>query len=72
MMANEPETALYRAPTFTLLLASHGGLVHTSKRSIKNKVVAHALFQTDKHPWKKRRFPVFFRLPHDSAAMQIV
>ena len=24
--ANEPETALYRAPTFSLLLASHGGL----------------------------------------------
>ena len=28
MMANKPETALYRTPTFSLLLASHGGLVH--------------------------------------------
>ena len=28
MTANKPETALYRAPTFSLLLASHGGLVH--------------------------------------------
>ena len=26
MMANKPETALYRAPTFSLLLASHGGI----------------------------------------------
>ena len=25
MTANKPETALYRAPTFSLLLASHGG-----------------------------------------------
>ena len=25
MKANKPETALYRAPTFSLLLASHGG-----------------------------------------------
>ena len=24
--ANKPETALYRAPTFSLLLASHGGI----------------------------------------------
>ena len=23
---NKPETALYRAPTFSLLLASHGGI----------------------------------------------
>ena len=28
MTANKPETALYRAPTFSLLLVSHGGLVH--------------------------------------------
>ena len=28
MTANKPETALYRALTFSLLLASHGGLVH--------------------------------------------
>ena len=28
MKANKPETELYRAPTFPLLLASHGGLVH--------------------------------------------
>ena len=28
MKANKPETAVYRAPTFSLLLASHGGLVH--------------------------------------------
>ena len=28
MTTNKPETALYRAPTFSLLLASHGGLVH--------------------------------------------
>ena len=28
MMANKPETALYRTPTFSLLLVSHGGLVH--------------------------------------------
>ena len=27
MTANKPETALYRAPTFSLLLASHGGIV---------------------------------------------
>ena len=27
MTANKPETALYRAPTFSLLLVSHGGLV---------------------------------------------
>ena len=26
--ANKPETALYRAPTFSLLLASHGVIVH--------------------------------------------
>ena len=26
MTANKPETALYRAPTFSLLLASHGGI----------------------------------------------
>ena len=26
MMAIKPETALYRAPTFSLLLASHGGI----------------------------------------------
>ena len=26
MTANEPETALYRAPTFSLLLVSHGGI----------------------------------------------
>ena len=26
MTANKPETVLYRAPTFSLLLASHGGL----------------------------------------------
>ena len=26
MTANKPETALYRAPTFSLLLASHGRL----------------------------------------------
>ena len=25
MTANKPETALYRAPTFSLLLVSHGG-----------------------------------------------
>ena len=25
-MANKPETALYRAPTFSFLLVSHGGL----------------------------------------------
>ena len=25
--ANKPETALYRAPTFSFLLVSHGGLV---------------------------------------------
>ena len=28
MTANKPETVLYRAPTFSLLLASHGGLVY--------------------------------------------
>ena len=28
MMTNKPETALYRAPTFSLLPASHSGLVH--------------------------------------------
>ena len=28
MTANKPETALYRAPTLSLLLVSHGGLVH--------------------------------------------
>ena len=28
MMASKAETTLYRAPTFSLLLASHGGLVH--------------------------------------------
>ena len=27
MTANKPETVLYRAPTFSLLLVSHGGLV---------------------------------------------
>ena len=27
MMANKPETALYRAPTFSLLLVSHGGFI---------------------------------------------
>ena len=27
MMANKPETALYRAPTFYLLLASHGRFI---------------------------------------------
>ena len=26
MMANKSETALYRAPTFSLLLVSHGGI----------------------------------------------
>ena len=26
MTANKPEKALYRAPTFSLLLASHGGI----------------------------------------------
>ena len=26
MMVNKPETALYRAPTFSLLLPSHGGM----------------------------------------------
>ena len=26
MVANEPETALYRAPNFSLLLAPHGGI----------------------------------------------
>ena len=26
MMANKPETALYKAPTFSLLLVSHGGI----------------------------------------------
>ena len=26
MKANKPETALYRAPTFPLLLLSHGGI----------------------------------------------
>ena len=26
MTANKPETALYRAPTFSLLLVSHGGI----------------------------------------------
>ena len=26
MMANKPETALYTAPTFFILLASHGGI----------------------------------------------
>ena len=26
MTANKPETAVYRAPTFSLLLASHGGI----------------------------------------------
>ena len=26
MMANKPETALYRAPTFSLLLVSHVGI----------------------------------------------
>ena len=26
MKANKPETALYRAPTFSLLLVSHGGI----------------------------------------------
>ena len=31
MKANKPETALYRAPTFSLL-ASHGGLRYASKR----------------------------------------
>ena len=28
MTINKPETVLYRAPTFSLLLVSHGGLVH--------------------------------------------
>ena len=28
--ANEPETALYKALTVSLLFASHGGLDHTS------------------------------------------
>ena len=28
MTANKPETELYRAPTFSLLLASHGGIVY--------------------------------------------
>ena len=29
MTANKPETVLYRAPTFSLLLVSHGGLDHS-------------------------------------------
>ena len=28
MTANKPETVLYRALSFSLLLVSHGGLVH--------------------------------------------
>ena len=28
MTANKLETALYRAPTLSLLLVSHGGIVH--------------------------------------------
>ena len=28
MKANNPDTVLYRAPTFSLLLVSHGGLGH--------------------------------------------
>ena len=28
MTINKPETVLYRAPTFSLLLVSHGGLVY--------------------------------------------
>ena len=29
LYGNKPETVLYRAPTFSLLLASHGGLVQS-------------------------------------------
>ena len=28
MLANKPETVLYRAPTISRLLASHGRLIH--------------------------------------------
>ena len=34
MTANKPETALYRTPTFSILLLSHGGLVHTNILSL--------------------------------------
>ena len=30
MTVTKPETALFRAPTFSSLLASHGGLVHVN------------------------------------------
>ena len=33
--ANKPETALYRAPTFSLLLASHGGISSRTKPAMQ-------------------------------------
>ena len=36
MKTNKAETALYRAPTFSLLLASHGGLVHIQVHNSMN------------------------------------
>ena len=36
MMANKPQTALFRAPTLSFLLASHGGLVHVVTRECQH------------------------------------
>ena len=41
MTANNPETVLYRAPTFSLLLASHGRSAHMF--SMCNGTVMHCV-----------------------------
>ena len=38
MTANKPETALYRAPAFSLLLVSHGGIVHANNIFIQRYI----------------------------------
>ena len=35
MMANKTQTVLFRVPTLSVLLASHGGLVHVVMKSNK-------------------------------------
>ena len=45
MKANKPETVLYRAPTFSLLLVSHGGLVHALNTTVHPVQMAQFLVE---------------------------
>ena len=58
MMANKSETALYRAPTFSLLLVSHGGITYSRSHG-KIAITVHRSPLEQRSPFTETTFSIF-------------